>query len=115
MEVQLQTRCSLVRCNNFNVEIPYTEGMEIHTFMGNNESSGYYPFNIKSGDTYLLPDGVVRGELETWESALSYPTSITLTGYATGSTVIVNFSTKTTNPAKMDASGYFYYIPGGED
>ena len=103
------------------VEVPYSEGMFIHCLFGHtNETSGYAAIMVKNGDTNTKPEYTISDETVSWKSesglgtTLSYPTTATLTGYPTDSTVLIAIISKSTIPAEMDGSGYYYYIAGGE-
>lgn len=110
--------------NTHYAEVPYSEGMYIRTIWKNGWAAATYPaILVVSGGVYSKPDYSYMtnddGSLKTdgvATTALGNIAEATLTGFAAGSTVIINMLYPNgSSDSELDATDLLYYIPGGEN
>ena len=109
--------------NTHNAEVPYSEGMYIRTIWKNGWAAATYPaILVVSSGVYSKPDYSYMtnddGSLKidgVATTALGNIAEATLTGFAAGSTVIINMLYPDgSSDSALDATDLLYYIPGGE-
>ena len=104
----------------FYITIPYSEGMYIRTLYGSWDVSTYPAILVLTDGVYSTPaynNGVTDNDGSTNESIggkTPYHVDATLTGYAAGSSVIVNMLIGSATGTQMDNRDWTYYIPRGE-
>lgn len=98
----------------YYVTIPYSEGMSIRTLWNTNWNISTYPaILVVQGSEHITPSYTTEG---TFSIGGKVPTQVeaTLTGYAEGSSVVVNMLIGSATEDVMDASDWLYYVGGAE-
>lgn len=98
----------------YHVTIPYSEGMTIRTVWNANWNKDTYPaILVKTNGTYSIPTYTFTDGIISIGGKLPNGIDVTLTGYAEGSTVIVQMLIGHADTDDMNETDYLYYIPGG--
>ena len=106
--------------NTYNITLPYSEGMQIRTLWNASWAIKTYPaIMVLNNGTYSTPNYEVALNDDGSKKTMTVGGKIgnlidaTLTGYAEGSSVIVQMMIGSTQKETMDNTDYLWYIVGG--
>ena len=102
----------------YYVEVPYVEGMVVRTLWNTGwNKNTYCPVLIKTQGSFTATAGedFVIGTTQSIGGKVPTQHEIQLTGFASGSTVIIQMLIGTATNQAMDDSDYLYYTVGGNE